>query len=89
MADRQTPSLTDRPRGSGSAVSVLNPARESSSVKSHLNMEAPLVVTATKVPLNINLGLVGHIDSGKTSLAKALSTHASTAAFDKNPQVGF
>lgn len=36
--------------------------------------------------LNINLGILGHIDSGKTSLAKALSTIASTAAFDKNPQ---
>eukprot|EP01137_Pigoraptor_chileana_P028344 Opistho-2@12196 len=40
---------------------------------------------ATRV-LNFNLGVLGHIDSGKTSLAKALSTVASTAAFDKNPQ---
>uniref|UniRef100_H2YEH9 Tr-type G domain-containing protein n=1 Tax=Ciona savignyi TaxID=51511 RepID=H2YEH9_CIOSA len=30
--------------------------------------------------------MLGHVDSGKTSLAKALSTVASTAAFDKNPQ---
>ncbi|XP_065844558.1 selenocysteine-specific elongation factor-like [Oscarella lobularis] len=36
--------------------------------------------------LNVNLGVLGHIDSGKTSLAKALSTVASTASFDKNPQ---
>ena len=36
--------------------------------------------------LNINLGILGHIDSGKTSLCKALSTIASTAGFDKNPQ---
>lgn len=36
--------------------------------------------------LNINVGILGHVDSGKTSLAKALSTIASTAAFDKNPQ---
>ncbi|XP_013774468.1 selenocysteine-specific elongation factor-like [Limulus polyphemus] len=36
--------------------------------------------------LNINVGVLGHIDSGKTALAKALSTTASTAAFDKNPQ---
>ncbi|KAL9917002.1 eukaryotic translation elongation factor, selenocysteine-specific isoform 1-T3 [Glossina fuscipes fuscipes] len=35
---------------------------------------------------NINIGLLGHVDSGKTSLAKALSTISSTAAFDKNPQ---
>ncbi|KAL9647585.1 hypothetical protein ABK040_006941 [Willaertia magna] len=36
--------------------------------------------------LNINVGVLGHVDSGKTSLCKAISTHASTAAFDKNPQ---
>ncbi|XP_078482761.1 selenocysteine-specific elongation factor [Ciona intestinalis] len=36
--------------------------------------------------LNFNIGMLGHVDSGKTSLAKALSTVASTAAFDKNPQ---
>jgi selenocysteine-specific elongation factor len=36
--------------------------------------------------LNINIGILGHVDSGKTSLAKKLSTVASTASFDKNPQ---
>jgi selenocysteine-specific elongation factor len=36
--------------------------------------------------LNFNIGILGHVDSGKTSLAKALSTVASTACFDKNPQ---
>jgi selenocysteine-specific elongation factor len=36
--------------------------------------------------LNFNVGVLGHIDSGKTSLAKAISTTASTASFDKNPQ---
>lgn len=36
--------------------------------------------------LNINVGLVGHVDSGKTSLAKVLSNIASTAAFDKSKQ---
>lgn len=39
----------------------------------------------TKV-LNINVGIMGHVDSGKTTLAKALSEIASTAAFDKSPQ---
>jgi translation elongation factor EF-Tu-like GTPase len=33
--------------------------------------------------LNFNVGVLGHVDSGKTSLARALSTVASTAAFDK------
>jgi selenocysteine-specific elongation factor len=36
--------------------------------------------------VNINVGVVGHVDSGKTSLVRALSTHISTAALDKNPQ---
>lgn len=35
---------------------------------------------------NINIGCLGHIDSGKTSLAKALSTTSSTSAFDKSTQ---
>ena len=35
--------------------------------------------------LNINIGVLGHVDSGKTSLCKALSTVASTAGFDKSP----
>ena len=36
--------------------------------------------------LNVNVGILGHVDSGKTSLAKLLSSEASTAAFDKSPQ---
>jgi len=36
--------------------------------------------------INVNIGVLGHVDSGKTSLCKALSTTASTAAFDANPQ---
>ncbi|KAG9483949.1 hypothetical protein GDO78_009714 [Eleutherodactylus coqui] len=47
-------------------------------------MAAPM--TAAAETLNFNVGVLGHIDSGKTSLARALSTTASTAAFDKNPQ---
>ena len=40
----------------------------------------------SKTPLNFNVGVLGHVDSGKTSLAKSLSTTASTASFDKSPQ---
>jgi selenocysteine-specific elongation factor len=36
--------------------------------------------------LNINVGILGHVDSGKTSLSRSLSTVGSTAAFDKHPQ---
>ncbi|KAJ8601465.1 hypothetical protein CTAYLR_005707 [Chrysophaeum taylorii] len=37
-------------------------------------------------PINVNVGVMGHVDSGKTSLVKALSTTLSTAALDKHPQ---
>ena len=33
--------------------------------------------------MNINVGLLGHVDSGKTALAKGMSTIASTASFDR------
>ena len=36
--------------------------------------------------ININIGILGHVDSGKTSLVKALSTKLSTASLDKSPQ---
>ena len=36
--------------------------------------------------VNLNIGLLGHVDSGKTSLARALSDTLSTASLDKNPQ---
>ena len=36
--------------------------------------------------LNVNVGVLGHVDSGKTSLVKALSTLLSTAALDKSTQ---
>ena len=36
--------------------------------------------------LNVNIGILGHVDSGKTSLVKALSTLLSTAALDKSKQ---
>ena len=45
-----------------------------------------LPVTMDDTVLNFNVGVLGHIDSGKTSLARALSSVASTASFDKNPQ---
>jgi len=35
---------------------------------------------------NISVGLLGHVDAGKTSLARALSSTVSTAALDKSPQ---
>jgi len=34
----------------------------------------------------VNLGILGHVDSGKTSLCKALAVVCSTASMDKHPQ---
>jgi selenocysteine-specific elongation factor len=45
----------------------------------------PAEIDAAAV-LNINVGVLGHVDSGKTSLVKALSTLLSTAALDKSQQ---
>eukprot|EP00794_Sanderia_malayensis_P014234 gene14234-15719_t len=44
------------------------------------------MAASESLTLNFNVGVLGHVDSGKTSLSKALSTVASTASFDKNPQ---
>ena len=44
------------------------------------------MASAESRTLNFNVGVLGHVDSGKTSLSKAISTTASTASFDKNPQ---
>jgi selenocysteine-specific elongation factor len=44
------------------------------------------MASASTRVLNINVGVLGHVDSGKTSLVGALSTTLSTAALDKHPQ---
>lgn len=40
----------------------------------------------TQPPVNVNVGVLGHVDSGKTNLVRVLSTQLSTAALDKHPQ---
>jgi selenocysteine-specific elongation factor len=34
--------------------------------------------------ININIGVLGHVDSGKTSICKLLSKICSTASMDKS-----
>jgi len=36
------------------------------------------------VRVNINMGVLGHVDSGKTSLCRILSEIQSTASLDKS-----
>ena len=44
-------------------------------------------IAAPKLPgLNINVGVLGHVDSGKTSLVRSMSTTVSTAGLDKHKQ---
>lgn len=43
-------------------------------------------MTQSQALYNVNVGVLGHVDSGKTSLVAALSTTLSTAALDKHPQ---
>ena len=38
------------------------------------------------IHVNVNVGVLGHVDCGKTSLVEALSTVLSTCALDKHPQ---
>ncbi len=53
---------------------------------------APAAANKDKKPpkpeevINVNVGILGHVDSGKTSLVKTLSTLLSTAALDKSKQ---
>jgi selenocysteine-specific elongation factor len=46
----------------------------------------PLLLLDSKEVLNVNVGVLGHVDSGKTSLVKRLSTLLSTAALDKSTE---
>jgi selenocysteine-specific elongation factor len=39
-----------------------------------------------EVPIPVHVGLLGHIDHGKTALARVLSEQVSTAGLDKHPQ---
>ena len=44
------------------------------------------IVNDAAMAVNVNVGVMGHVDSGKTSLVGALSTCLSTCALDKHPQ---
>ncbi|VDM68915.1 unnamed protein product [Strongylus vulgaris] len=38
--------------------------------------------------MSLNVGILGHVDSGKTTLTRAMAEMASTAAFDKHADSG-
>ncbi|KAL8270352.1 hypothetical protein Esti_005739 [Eimeria stiedai] len=47
---------------------------------------APRVACCSKEGICVSLGVLGHVDSGKTSLCRALSQIISTCGLDKHPQ---
>ena len=65
-------------------TTINDSANSSTQVSSNAPAVAPVIDRGHI--LNVNVGILGHVDSGKTSLVKSLSTHLSTAALDKNPQ---
>jgi len=59
------------------------------STKQTTTVPAPAAAKKPPKPeevINVNVGILGHVDSGKTSLVKTLSTLLSTAALDKSKQ---
>lgn len=46
----------------------------------------PKEVFNVNVGRQFSAGIMGHVDSGKTSLCKLMTQIASTASLDKNPQ---
>jgi hypothetical protein len=58
-----------------------------SSSEFKIQLLAPSEIKKLKCKVtNINLGIMGHIDSGKTTICSSLTSIASTASLDKNPQ---
>ena len=57
-----------------------------SSSNFNIKLLSPTEIKKLTKVTNINLGIMGHIDSGKTSICSSLTSIASTASLDKNPQ---
>ena len=80
------------PPMNGSSISVASSSSSSSSSSSTTtNLSILLSPEQIKsIPperiLNLNVGVLGHVDTGKTSLVKILSSVLSTAALDKSKQ---
>jgi selenocysteine-specific elongation factor len=71
----------------GCSCSVVEEEDNNNNNKQILTTEEKSTSTTTTTDLvNVNIGVLGHVNSGKTSLVRALSTTLSTAALDKHPQ---
>lgn len=66
------------------------PSKEPESTTSSTNLPILSPEKIKSIPperiLNLNVGVLGHVDTGKTSLVKTLSSVLSTAALDKSKQ---
>jgi selenocysteine-specific elongation factor len=71
------------PKSSAKPTDVSSPA--SSTALPLLSPEEIKSIPPERI-LNLNVGVLGHVDTGKTSLVKTLSSVLSTAALDKSKQ---
>lgn len=86
--DMTTPSTGTTTTITSNSIEQKTTINDSANSSTQVSSNAPAVVPVIDRGhiLNVNVGILGHVDSGKTSLVKSLSTHLSTAALDKNPQ---
>ncbi|KAL9190324.1 hypothetical protein ACHAXT_007535 [Thalassiosira profunda] len=92
--DNKKDSMQQSPSQSAnaSAETFASPPKESDGAPSSPSDALPLLSPETikSIPperiLNLNVGVLGHVDTGKTSLVKTLSSVLSTAALDKSKQ---
>ena len=79
--------------GSGDNDIPATPTKETSDSASTTTSSSLPILSPEKIKsipperiLNLNVGVLGHVDTGKTSLVKTLSSVLSTAALDKSKQ---
>ena len=89
---RKTESSNDRGVDESKNTNADGNTNRGSSIMGSNNSQLPLLSAEQikSIPperiLNINVGVLGHVDTGKTSLVKTLSSVLSTAALDKSKQ---
>jgi len=84
-SDKATKSCETPDDESKNNASKITQTTENSSSLPLLSPEQIKAIPPERI-LNLNVGVLGHVDTGKTSLVKTLSSVLSTAALDKSKQ---